>query len=504
MRYSRARRRTGLYVRASPTGAATVASIRVHLPDDPARKIRPSRRPSRLAELVWRAADKEACRIREEPEQRGTFVAYGTCGPTQGALLVVHRTRSPSRVTFAAWLAPATGAASPVEKHNGRLRASDPGQDSDRNGRAGPSSRATRLTSGTCSAAADHEACTRDLYVYDSGERRSAICIEERGTVDGETGVRSDFRGTIKLVNAETHLFESLYSFVGDEGSRNSAGGVTAQRGYASAPVWLARASCSRSVADQATASLGYTSPPVWPENESVWKCRSASSAGRATSRRLRKDGIIPGVLYGRGQQAAPDLRPRARASARADGRPRPARDPRRRPRGPEDDALVDPQGLPGRSDPREDRPLRPPGGAARPADPDSVVDRARRRVASGRRPAACSPRSRARFASRRCRWRCPSGSSSTSARWRSATRSGCPTCARPRASPARRSRDRARDGDRADQGRGAGARGSRGRGGRGGVEGEAAEGEEAPEGAGEAPAEPRRRPPARPAADEG
>ena len=107
---------------------------------------------------------------------------------------------------------------------------------------------------------------------------------------------------------------------------------------------------------------------------------------GTRDSRRLRKEGLIPGVLYGRGNKPHPICVQERELRARADGRPRPARDPRRRPRGPDVHARVDPQGVPGRSDPREDRALRPPGSPARPADPVRRRRRARRRV---RRPKA-------------------------------------------------------------------------------------------------------------------
>ena len=44
--------------------------------------------------------------------------------------------------------------------------------------------------------------------------------------------------------------------------------------------------------------------PPPWQKNESVSRCTSATSSVPRESRRLRREGLIPGVLYGRGQKA--------------------------------------------------------------------------------------------------------------------------------------------------------------------------------------------------------
>ena len=184
-------------------------------------------------------------------------------------------------------------------------------------------------------------------------------------------------------------------------------------------------------------------------------------------------------------EHASSDQRAGARAPARPDRRPRPARDPRRRSRGAGLDARVDPQGVPGRSDPREDRAFRSPGGAARPADPVQRGRRARRRVGrrEGRRRALAGlARDSRRGAAdgdprpdRARRQRDGDRRLAAPVRPDDAGRRHLP----------RRPGDGACDRDGADEGRG--ARGRGGRGGRGGRdEGEVAEGEAAPEGAAE------------------
>ena len=212
-------------------------------------------------------------------------------------------------------------------------------------------------------------------------------------------------------------------------------------------------------------------------------------SRGSAESRRLRKQGLIPGVLYGRGKTPHADLASPSASCAGCSPAARAARDPRRHARGPEDDPPVDPQGVPAApgasggiihvdlQEVRLDQPIQ--------ARVVVELDRRAGRRDRGRRALR---RSTARSRSRRCRWRFPSTSSSTSAGWRSATRCASSTCRRSEgvkylddpeetvlATVTMPTRDRR-----------AGARGGRGRGAR---RGRAARGRELPEGE-EAPAE--------------
>ena len=48
-----------------------------------------------------------------------------------------------------------------------------------------------------------------------------------------------------------------------------------------------------------------YNSPP-WPANESRLEVQEREQRGTRDSRRLRKEGLIPGVLYGRGNKPHP------------------------------------------------------------------------------------------------------------------------------------------------------------------------------------------------------
>ena len=100
---------------------------------------------------------------------------------------------------------------------------------------------------------------------------------------------------------------------------------------------------------------------------------------GSAESRRLRRQGLIPGVLYGRSEPVAIAIGERELRAALTDvvRLARGARRAGRRGLG----ALGDPQGLPARQGARHDHPRRPPGGPARPADPDRGRGDARRRA---------------------------------------------------------------------------------------------------------------------------
>ncbi len=191
---------------------------------------------------------------------------------------------------------------------------------------------------------------------------------------------------------------------------------------------------------------------------------------GSRESRRLRKRRHDPGRPVRQRQEAACDQRLGARAAARPDRRARPPRDPRRRPGRPEARRT--------RRSSRTTRSIRSAGRSTTSTSRKSgSTSRSRRAVVvelvgesarrQGRRRAL--PGRRARCASRRSRSRFPSGSSSTSARWRSATRCASSDL------PAREGVTYLDDPETVlatvtvpDEGRGAGAGGGR-RGGRGG-----------------------------------
>ena len=150
---------------------------------------------------------------------------------------------------------------------------------------------------------------------------------------------------------------------------------------------------------------------------------------GSRATRRLRRSGQVPGVLYGgEGEPVAFTVDARELRHALAargavleisDGESADARRP---------------QGRPAPPGPRRDDARRPAPRAPQRGDPRGR--RRRARPAATRPPAsstaACSTRSPARSTSRRCRTRSPSRSRSTSRRWRSTTRSTSPTLAAP------------------------------------------------------------------------
>ena len=98
---------------------------------------------------------------------------------------------------------------------------------------------------------------------------------------------------------------------------------------------------------------LRYTPPPEWPENGQSSSSPQRERLGSAESRRLRREGLVPGVLYGAAASRCAISRRRAGAAPGPDRRRRPARDPRRRDRRHRQVARLDPQGVPGRPGPR-------------------------------------------------------------------------------------------------------------------------------------------------------
>ncbi len=197
---------------------------------------------------------------------------------------------------------------------------------------------------------------------------------------------------------------------------------------------------------------------------------------GSAESRRLRKEGLVPGVLYGNGEPVAISIAERELRRAltgaaglhsildvEIDGKGR--------------DARFDPQGVPGRPRAGRRHARRPAGGAARQADPGvglGPVPRRRRRSgrARGRRALAAAARGQGRGVAAR------GAGASRSRRLGHGDRRHAahlrPHRAR-RRHASRRSRDGRRHGHRADQGRRARAHrgrarrdGGRGRGRRG------------------------------------
>ena len=127
---------------------------------------------------------------------------------------------------------------------------------------------------------------------------------------------------------------------------------------------------------------------------------------GSRETRRLRKEGIVPGVLYGTGEPVAIAVAERELRRALTGCR-RPALHPRRRDRRPRQDASVDPQGLPAGQRARRCHARRPPGGPPRPADHrrgDRHAHRRRERAgrARGRRALAAAARAEHRGASAR------------------------------------------------------------------------------------------------------
>ena len=211
---------------------------------------------------------------------------------------------------------------------------------------------------------------------------------------------------------------------------------------------------------------------------------RPVDQLGSRRVRRLRREGMVPGVLYGKGH-AARSSSASASSGPRSPGRRAPC-DRRRRDRRADDAAPRGPQGVPAAPDQGNAHARRLPRGPPRPA-------RSRRRSAStssasrpARSRAASSSRSRASCASRRCH-RDPRAhrgrhqrleigddcGSRTSPRSRASRSSTIP---RPSSRPAR-----SRVGHRAR-----GGRGRRGRGGRGRGRGRGAEGEASAEAAGE------------------
>ena len=164
-------------------------------------------------------------------------------------------------------------------------------------------------------------------------------------------------------------------------------------------------------------ASLRYTCPPEWPASESSWTSSRARTREAPSRGACVPSGLIPGVLYGAGKKAHPfavEERELRRVLTGEHGL----------------HAILDvvfdgqktrasrgAQGVPARPRAPAAAPHRPARGAPRPVDPDAGRRRAHRRVAPASRRAACSRSSSARSTSRRCRWRCPTGSSSTSPR---------------------------------------------------------------------------------------
>ena len=110
---------------------------------------------------------------------------------------------------------------------------------------------------------------------------------------------------------------------------------------------------------------------------------REENERGSRNSRRLRNDGVIPGVLYGKGHARA-IVGPGEGFADRDDGTVGAARNPGRRARGSEDRAPVDPRGVPTGSRARDDLPHRSPGGTSRSADPGIGRRSPRRRIGRG------------------------------------------------------------------------------------------------------------------------
>ena len=129
-------------------------------------------------------------------------------------------------------------------------------------------------------------------------------------------------------------------------------------------------------------------SPTVAGERHKL-TVQSRSKLGSAESRRLRKQGLVPGVLYGREEPVAIAIAERDLRAALTTGRP----ERRARRRGRErQDALVGAEGLPAGRRPRPDHAHRPAGSPPRPADPrHGAADAARRpgRREGRRRPLA-------------------------------------------------------------------------------------------------------------------
>ena len=125
-------------------------------------------------------------------------------------------------------------------------------------------------------------------------------------------------------------------------------------------------------------------------------------SRGSAESRRLRKQGLIPGVLYGRGKEPQPISIPERELRRVLTGGQGLHAILDVDARGPEDHPSVDPQGVPAAPGARRDDPHRPAGSAARPADPGAGRRRARGRAGRrhrGRRALAGQPRDHGRGA---------------------------------------------------------------------------------------------------------
>ena len=149
---------------------------------------------------------------------------------------------------------------------------------------------------------------------------------------------------------------------------------------------------CSRSCSGRCS-SLGidvriyrsrYDSPPTWPASESA-RSPAARADGTRDSQRLRKQGLIPGILYGRGKTAL-DLVPERelRRALTGGGGMHAILDVVLD--GAEDDAPVDPQGLPAGSAQGQLDARRPAGGSPRPADHGDRAVAARRRRGLARR----------------------------------------------------------------------------------------------------------------------
>ena len=106
-------------------------------------------------------------------------------------------------------------------------------------------------------------------------------------------------------------------------------------------------------------------------------KERGADQLGTRNVKRLRRQGLIPGVLYGKANKAFVVGERELRIALT--GPSGSARDRRCRDRGPEDAASRRPQGLPAASRPRHDHARRLPRGSPRPADPGDGRRAARR-----------------------------------------------------------------------------------------------------------------------------
>ena len=115
-------------------------------------------------------------------------------------------------------------------------------------------------------------------------------------------------------------------------------------------------------------------------------KERGADQLGTRNVKRLRRQGLIPGVLYGKANKAFVVGERELRIALT--GPSGPQRDRRRPDRRPEDPAPRRAQGLPAASGPRHDHARRLPRGPTRPADPGHRARAPRRRVArcEGRR----------------------------------------------------------------------------------------------------------------------